>query len=71
MKVSKTYKVIISQKERMAYRQDRSMARTYMNRFAINEDDQFEIHVKDCKDLNKAAEEVILKARQGSGYHRF
>ena len=47
------------------------MSIKYLNRFSIEEDDQFEIHVKDCKDLNKAAEEVILKARQGSGYHRF
>ena len=48
-----------------------------MNRFAIEEDDQFEIHVKDCtddinqrykyseKDCYKAAEEVMLKAQQG------
>ena len=48
-----------------------------MNRFAIGEDDQFEIHVKDYKDeviMNKeqfrgivynAAEEVMLKAQQG------
>ena len=46
------------------------MARKYMNRFAIEEDDQFEIHVKDCKhlkekDIYNAAEEVMLKAQQG------
>ena len=42
----------------------------YMNRFAIEEDDQFEIHVKDYtdeKDSYKAAEEVMLKAQQGLG----
>ena len=46
-----------------------------MNRFAIEEDDQFEIHVKDYKDkdwynpreedIYNAAEEVMLKAQQG------
>ena len=48
-----------------------------MNRFAIEEDDQFEIHVKDytdkdwinredhCKAIYKVAEEVMLKAQQG------
>ena len=46
-----------------------------MNRFSIEEDDQFEIHVKDYKDKNQyylyekdynnAAKEVILKAQQG------
>ena len=51
------------------------MARKYMNRFAIEEDDQFEIHVKDYtdkkifttdeKDIYNAAEEVMLKAQQG------
>ena len=49
------------------------MARKYMNRFAIEEDDQFEIHVKDYtekrfiyeEDIYNAAEEVILKAQQG------
>ena len=51
-----------------------------MNRFAIEEDDQFEIHVKDYRDtkyyldigqeeIYNAAEEVILKAQQGSGYY--
>ena len=53
------------------------MARKYMNRFAIEEDDQFEMHVKDYtnqddideKEMYNAAEEVILKAQQGSGYH--
>ena len=55
------------------------MARKYMNRFAIEEDDQFEIHVKDYKDkymhyfnvsekdFYNAAKEVMLKAQQGLG----
>ena len=30
-----------------SYITDNSMATKYMNRFAIEEDDQFEIHVKD------------------------
>ena len=52
-----------------------------MNRFAIEEDDQFEIHVKDytgknyniiCEEeIYKIAEEMMLKAQQGSGYYRF
>ena len=49
------------------------MARKYMNRFAIEEDDQFEIHVKDYPDkkwiweeeMYNAAEEVMLKAQPG------
>ena len=49
-----------------------------MNRFAIEEDDQFEIHVKDNKDkyyihekdIYNAAKEVMRKAQQGSGYYR-
>ena len=52
------------------------MARKYLNRFAIEEDDQFEIHVEDYKDnystkekMYKAAEEVMLKSQQGSGYY--
>ena len=46
-----------------------------MNRFAIEEDDQFEIHVKDYLDkdyynfgveeMYNAAKEVMLKAQQG------
>ena len=50
-----------------------------MNRFAIEEDDQFEIHVKDHTDkkyyeigqeeIYNAAKEVILKAQKGSGYY--
>ena len=47
----------------------------YLNRFSIEEDDQFEIHVKDYPDKKhdhmretdfyNAAKEVILKAQQG------
>ena len=56
----------------------REMAIKYLNRFSIEEDDQFEIHVKDYPDkwyLNEtdcynAAKDVILKAQQGSGYYR-
>ena len=47
-----------------------------MNRFAIEENDQFEIHVKDYsnkrqagkKDIYNAVETVTLKAQQGSGH---
>ena len=54
-----------------------SMAKMYMNRFAIEEDDQFEIHVKRCsyqyfyvdeEEMYNAAIEVILKAHQGLGF---
>ena len=53
------------------------MAKKYMNRFAIDEDDQFEIHVQDynnrydmCEeDIYNAAKKVILKAQQGLGYY--
>ena len=46
-----------------------------MNRFAIEEDDQFEIHVKQCsyhyhigdECMYNAAEEVMLRAQQGKG----
>ena len=56
-----------------AYDQANSMAKKYMNRFAIEEDDQFGIHVKDYnieyfiteKKIYNAAKEVILKAQQG------
>ena len=49
------------------------MAMKYLNRFAIEEDDQFEINVKDYPDkkyMNEidyynAAKEVIYKAQQG------
>ena len=50
------------------------MAKKYMNSFAIEEEDQFEIHVKDYKDsgyiyveeIHNAAEEVMLKANEGA-----
>ena len=46
-----------------------------MNRFAIEEDDQFEIHVKQCsyhyhigdECMYNAAEEVMLRAQQEKG----
>ena len=47
-----------------------------MNRFAIEEDEQFEIHVKNVnshyqtkynKGIYHAVKEVMLKAQQGSG----
>ena len=51
------------------------MAMKYLNRFSIEEDDQFEIHVEDYPDkdyddmsetdYHKIAKEVILKAQQG------
>ena len=53
-----------------------------MNRFAIKEDDQFEIHVKNYtydetnygfeiqEEIYKTGIEVILRAQQGSGYFR-
>ena len=50
------------------------MAIKYLNRFSIEEDDQFEIHVKDYPDKHvynmieidfyNAAKEVMLKAQQ-------
>ena len=62
-------------KESTPTHQYNSLARKYLNRFAIEEDDQFEIHVNDYKDYvfigenyYKAAEEVIkevLKEHQG------
>ena len=60
------------------YERNREMAIKYLNRFSIEEDDQFEIHliihVKDYPDedypmsetdVYNAAKEVILKAQQG------
>ena len=47
-----------------------------MNRFAIEEDDQFEIHVIDHtekhygigqEEMNNAAKEVMRKAQKGTG----
>ena len=59
----------------------RVMAMKYLNRFSIEEDDQFEIHVKDYPDKHghnmsetdyyNAAKDVMLKAQQGWGYCRF
>ena len=73
----KLYKVFILYKvlyEREQQDQD-TMAKLYMNRFAIEEDDQFEIHVKDIntyywvdnkKTTSNVVKEVMLKAQQGS-----
>ena len=46
-----------------------------MNRFAIEEADQFEIHVKDKvyvygESLYDVAKEVMLNAQKGSDYYR-
>ena len=67
--------IFISNKNDDPSIQCESMAKIYMNRFAISEEDQFEIHVKDYPDTDfynfgeeemyNAAEEVILKAQQG------
>jgi len=74
LKALKTYQVIIFNEDGRSD-QDQSIARKYMNRFTIEEDDQFEIHVKDYtnkwrltnEDMYNAIKEVMLKARQGSG----
>ena len=76
MNCGKLYKVFILVKELFLYDHHKSLARTYMNRFAIEENDQFEIHVKDYsnkrqagkKDIYNAVETVTLKAQQGSGH---
>ena len=73
LNVSKTYSVIILTEELDTFYQGQSMARKYMNRFVIEEDDQFEIHVKDYtnkwwigeKAVYNAAKELMLKAQQG------
>ena len=52
------------------------MAKLYMNRFAIEENDQFEIHVKDFKEwigkhwldkeeMYNTVEKVMLSVQQG------
>ena len=72
--VSITDKVLILTKGYRLHHQNESIAKKYMNRFAIDEDDQFEIHVKDYTDkgtigkeeIYNVAEEVMLKAQQGS-----
>ena len=55
------------------------MAKIYMNRFAIEEDDQNEIHVKDYTDSDrmfakpgicKSADEVGLQVQWGTGYYQ-
>ena len=57
------------------YETSREMAIKYLNRFSIEEDDQFEIHIKDYPDKKyihmsetdfyNAAKKVTLKAQQG------
>ena len=51
-----------------------------MNRFAIQEEDQFEVHIKQVEidasiyeeQMKNAAEEVMLKAKKGSDvYHSY
>ena len=73
----KRSKVFIFNTNKSPIIQHESMLKMYMNRFAIEEDDQFEIHVKRCayqylyideKVMYNAAKEVMLKAQQGSGF---
>ena len=72
-----THQVFILTKDVETYTKNNSLARIYMNRFAIEEDDHFEIHVKDYtnkdwireEEAYNATEEVIVKAQQGSGYN--
>ena len=75
MNTRKLYKVFIF--NRNAYPRDQEkMSKLYMNRFAIEEDEQFEIHVKNVnshyrtkyhKGIYHTVKEVMLKAQQGSG----
>ena len=74
-----THQVFILTKDVETYTKNNSLARIYMNRFAIEEDDHFEIHVKNYPDKDysnygeeevyNAAKEVMFKAQQGSGYY--
>ena len=56
------------------FKDEKSMAKIYLNRFAIEEEHQFEIHVKyendelfdRDEDIKNVAEELLLKAQQGS-----
>ena len=75
MQTSITYSVVFLPGNYLSDHQSREMAIKYLNRFTIEEDDQFEIHVKDYPDKDiyemskwvyyNAAKEVILKAKQG------
>ena len=49
-KFSKLYEVCIFKKVFDPEEQDESTTKIYMNKFAIDEEDQFEIHVKHCND---------------------
>lgn len=72
-KFSKVF--VLNKIERLDH-QHESLTKIYMNRFAIQEDDQFEIHFKyyigrRCflgkDEICNVAAEVMLKARQGLG----
>ena len=60
------------------HEQYESVATLFVNRIAMEEDDQFEIHVKYCTDshftteeeIYNAAKEVMLQAQQGSDNSR-
>ena len=75
LQISITYQVFILPGKYNADDTSKEMAIKYLNRFSIEEDDQFEIHVKDYPDKHffnmseadyyNAAKEVILKAQQG------
>ena len=72
LQTSITNKVFISPEDFDPAETSTEMAIKYLNRFSIEEDDQFEIHVKDYleftiseTDYYNAAKEVILKAQQG------
>ena len=74
-KFSKLYEVCIFKKVFDPEEQDESTTKIYMNKFAIDEEGQFEIHVKHCndkyligeEDSYNAAEEVMFRLQQGSG----
>ena len=66
--------VCIFRKKRRPFDQYESIATRYINRFAIEEDDQFEIHVfhyknemrMDEEEIIESMEEFINKAKKGS-----
>ena len=71
---------MILRKNPVSFDQSESMGNIYMNRFAIQEEDQFEIHIKQVEidvliyeeQMKNAAEEVMLKAQEGSDvYHLY
>ena len=71
----KLYKVLIINENKFPGNQNESTAKICMNKFSIEEEDQFEIHVKDYpdrysfqmseRDYYNAAKDVILEAQQG------